>query len=341
LRPVTITDIAKALNLSASTVSRALKSSYKISEETQQKVKAYATKYNYKPNLSAQGLKSKGSRSIGVILCSIPNSFFAEVINGIESVASNNNYHIIITQSHESYEKELLNLDQLLWKSVDGLIVSLSCETTDVMHFSNAQTEGTPIVFFDRVTDAIKTHTVVADNKGGMYQATVHLIKNGFKRIAHITSSSTISISTERLDGYKQALKEHGIAENNDYIKYCDHGGMITDEVERAVSELLALPQLPDAIVAASDRITIACFAELKKRGISIPEEIALAGFSNFSAPQLFSPALTTIKQPAFEMGESAMELLLQLIESKRPPKDFEKRVLPTELHIRETTVKK
>lgn len=340
MKPVTIIDIAKALNLSTSTVSRALKSSYKISEETQQKVKEYATKHNYRPNLSAQGLKSKGSRSIGVILGAIPNSFFAEVINGIESIAASNNYHIIITQSHESYHKELNNLEQLLWKSVDGLLVSLSCETTDVEQFRNAQQEGTPIVFFDRVTDLIKTNTVVADNAGGTYEATKHLIKTGRTKIAHITSSPNLSISQERLAGYKQALTEHNLPIVEERIKYCSHGGMEAQEVENAVYELLALDEMPDAIIGASDRITIECFATLKKRGIKIPGEIALTGFSNFSAPQLFSPPLTTIKQPAFEMGKVATELLLKLIESKRPVKDFEKRVLPTELNIRESTSK-
>jgi len=341
MRPVTIVDIAKALNLSASTVSRALKSSYKISEETQQKVKEYAAKHNYKPNLSAQGLKSKRSRSIGVILGAVPNNFFAEVINGIESVAVNNNYNIFITQSHESYEKEFKNLEQLLWKSVDGLLVSLSCETTDVSHFKNAQFEGTPIVFFDRVTDLINTHIVVADNIQGAYDATSHLIETGCTRIAHITSAANLSITQERLAGYKMALKECNFSDVEKYIKYCNHGGMLPEEVNKALNELLALNEKPDAIIAASDRITIECFASLKEKGILIPQEIALTGFSNFSAPQLFNPALTTIKQPAFEIGKVATELLLQLIESKRPGKDFERRVLPTELNIRESTLKK
>jgi LacI family transcriptional regulator len=340
LKPVTIIDIAKALNLSTSTVSRALKSSYKISEETQQKVKEYAAQHNYRPNLLAQGLKSKGSRSIGVILCNIPNSFFAEVLNGIEFVAGDNNYHVIITQSHESYENEFNNLEQLLWKSVDGLLVSLSCETTEVNHFKNAQSDGTPIVFFDRVTDLIATHTVVSDNLQGTYDATLHLIKNGCLKIAQITSAPNVSISKERLAGYVKALKEYNLPVREEYIQYCDHGGMIGHEVEKAVNGLLALDERPDAIVTASDRITIECFACLKKNGILIPEEIALTGFSNFIAPQLFNPALTTIRQPAFEMGKVATELLLKLIESKRPVKDFEKRVLPTELNIRESTLK-
>lgn len=335
MEQITIKDIAKALQLSVSTVSRALKGSYKISEGTQQLVRDYAEKHNYKPNLIAQGLKNKKSRCIGVALCSIPNSFFAEVISGIESVAYNKDYLVIVTQNFESCEREIRNLENLTWRSVDGLLISLSTETEDYSHFQQLHEQGLPLVFFDRVTDAVRTHQVVADNTGGAASATHHLIDNGYRRIAHITSSPHISITKERMAGYQQALEERGLPFREDYVKYCLHGGMLMEETATALDELLQMAEPPDAIFTASDRLTMNCFTLLRQRGISIPERVALAGFSNFNSPELLNPALTTVKQPAFEMGKIAAELLIQLIESKREVKDFQRIVLPTELEVR------
>ncbi len=340
VEPITITDIAKALNISASTVSRALRDSYQISAETKRIVKEYAEKYNYHPNLVAQSLKSNKSKSIGLMLCSVPNNFFAEVISGIESIAYNRGYHIIITQSHESQERETKNLEHLSWRSVDGLLISLSSETTDVTYLQKMHGQGVPIVFFDRVSDCIDTHQVTADNIGGAYEVTKHLLQNGCRRIAQVTSSQGLSITIERSEGFLKALAEYAIPVNKNYIKYCQHGGMLMEEIETAVNELLSMPEPPDAIFTASDRITIGSFAILHKRNIPIPEEIAIAGFCNFSSPELFNPSLTTIRQPAFEMGKVAAELLIQLIESKRPVTKFEKKILPTELFKRKSSEK-
>ncbi len=337
---ITITDIAKALNLSSSTVSRALRDSYQIGEETKRLVKEYAEKNNYHPNLMAQSLKNNKSKSIGLLLCSIPNNFFAEVISGIESIAYNLGYHIIITQSHESAERELSNLEHLSWRSVDGLIVSLSSETTDMSKIQQLHAGGVPVVFFDRVSDCIKTHQVVADNIGGSYNLTKHLLESGFSNIAMITSARELSISQERNEGYFKALAEAGISIKEEYIKYCANGGMIIEEIETAIKELLALPQPPDAIFTASDRITIGSLAYLHKENIPVPAQVGIAGFSNFSSPELFNPPLTTVRQPAFEMGKAAAELLIKLIESKRPETNFEKRILPTQLIIRKSSVK-
>lgn len=338
--PITITDIAKALGMSSSTVSRALKGSYKISEATIQKVKDYAEAHHYKPNLLAQSLKNKQSRNIGVILCSIPNSFFSEVINGIESVAADKDYFVFISQSHESLQKEKKNLEHLAWRSVDGLLVSLSSETADISHFEAIQSKGVPVVFFDRIPNTIHTHKVISDNVDGAFRLTNHLLEAGFRRIAHVTSPPDISITQDRLEGYKQALLQAGLPVRDAYIKYCMHGGMELCEIETVLDELFALDDPPDAIFAASDRLTIGCFSLIKKRGLSIPQDVSISGFSNFSAPGLFSPSLTTVTQRAFDMGRKATELLLQLIESKRPVKKFEKIVLPTELCVRDSTQK-
>jgi len=340
MESITIKDIAKALQLSSSTVSRALRDSYQISGETKRIVKEYAKKYNYHPNLVAQSLKSNKSKSIGLVLCSVPNSFFAEVVSGIESIAYTRGYHIIITQSHESQEREARNLEHLNWRSVDGMIVSLSTETTDMSNLQKIHDQGVPIVFFDRVSDCFKTHQVVADNIDGAYQITKHFIENGCRNIAQITSSPDLSTTKERIEGYCKALAEYNMPVNENYIKYCQHGGMIIDEIETAVQELLGLKQPPDALFTASDRITIGSFAYLHKKNIQIPEKIAIAGYCNFSSPELFNPSLTTIRQPAFEMGKAAAELLIKQIESKKPETNFEKRILPNELCIRKSSVK-
>ncbi|MFL9482928.1 LacI family DNA-binding transcriptional regulator [Chitinophagaceae bacterium LWZ2-11] len=334
---LTIKDIAEALHLSHSTVSRALKDSYKISDETKKIVREYAEQHHYRPNLLAQGLKNKKSRCIGVVLCNIPNSFFSEAISGIESVAYKKDYMVMITQSHESLEREIKNIENLAWRSVDGLLVSLSSKTQDASHFTALAEQDIPIVFFDRVPDDINTYSVISDNEGGAYAGTEYLINTGHKKIAHITSAAHLSISKERLSGYAAALQKHGIEYNESYVQYCEHGGMYAEEVEKSIMHFLALPKPPDAIFTASDRITISCLSILNKKNIAIPKQIAVVGFSNFSSPELFYPPLTTVKQSAFEMGKASAELLLQLIEEKKKPK-FKKIILPTELNIRESS---
>src|SRR6202012_5710667 len=191
---ITIKDIARALSLSVSTVSKALRGSHEISEETKKIVKAYAREHNYKPNPIAQSLKRGRSKSIGVIVCNIDNNFFSQAINGIESVARQRDYNVIITQSQESYEREVANTEHLSSRSVDGLIISLSAETKHIGHLIKLHEKGFPIVFFDRISDEISTHKVIANNFKGAYEATRHLLQQGFRRIATITSSRTLSI---------------------------------------------------------------------------------------------------------------------------------------------------
>ncbi len=338
---VTIKDIARALGISTSTVSRALRDSYEISPETKQMVLECAEKLNYRPNPIALSLKERRSRSIGVVVCEIANNFFSQVINGIESIAYDRGYNVIISQSRESYERELIDLQYLASRSVDGLLISLSTETHDLTELKNLHAKGFPVVFFDRITDEINTHKVVVDNFKGAFDLTGHLIKTGHSRIAVITNSEFLSITHERLAGYKEAMRVNGLPVNENFIQHCFYGGMIFEEVEDAVNKILTQPQRPDAIFATSDKLTIGCLKTLKRRGLKIPDDISLAGFSNTEIAELIDPPLTVIRQPAYEMGKAATELLLQLIESKRPIKDFEKRILTPELQIRESSMKK
>ena len=337
---VTIKDIAKALGLSTSTVSRALRDSYEISPETKKLVLEYAEKINYHPNPIALSLKERRSRSIGVIVCEIANSFFSQTINGIESIAYNNGYNVIIAQSRESFDREILNVQYLTSRSIDGLIISVSTETRDFSYFKELHERGLPIVFFDRIVSEIDTHKVIVDNYKGAYDATVHLINSGYRRIAAISNPEIVSITKERLAGYKAALADHGIEVNEKLIRYCQHGGMIAAEVEEVVNELLKGKQRPDALFTSADKLTTGCLRMLKSKGLKVPDDIGLIGFSNTDLTELLDPPLSVIKQPAFEMGEVATNLLLQLIESKRPIKDFETRVLSTELLLRGSTRK-
>jgi DNA-binding LacI/PurR family transcriptional regulator len=338
---VTIKDIAKALGLSTSTVSRALRDSYEISPETKKMVLEYAEKINYHPNPIALSLKERRSRSIGIIVSEIANSFFSQIINGIESIAYNNGYNVIISQTRESFDRELLNLQYLTSRSIDGLIISVSAETKDFSYFRELKARNMPMVFFDRIVDEIETHKVIVDNYKGAYDATVHLIQNGYKRIATLSNAAGLSIARDRLAGYKAALTDNGFTVDESYIKYCNHGGMILDEVETAIDELLSLDQRPDAIIAAADKLTTGGLRMLKAKGLKVPNDIALIGFSNTDLTELLDPPLSIIRQPAFEMGEIATDLLIQLIESKRPVTDFETKILSTELLVRGSTVKK
>jgi LacI family transcriptional regulator len=338
IQSITIKDIAKALNLSYSTVSRALKGSYQISEPVREKVMAYAREHNYRPNLLAQSLKNKNSRCIGVVLCTIPNSFLGEVINGIESIAASKDYLVIITQTNESLENEKKALDHLTMRAIDGLLISVSTETQNVAHLQPYHERGLPIVFFDRICEGLPTHLVQSDNEGGAYKLTRHLLNQGYRRIAHITSPTHLAMTRDRLTGYRRACSEAGIEVQDELLKHCAHGGAILSEVEAALDELFALKLPPDAILAASDRMTQSSFQYLRAKQKRIPEDVALAGFSNFSAPELFSPSLTTVVQDAFEMGKQAAILLIDRIEKKHKSFVPEKIVLPVKLNARAST---
>lgn len=335
---ITLKNIASALNLSISTVSKALKGSYEISAETQKRVREYAQQFNYTPNPIAQGLRKGKSNTIAVIVPNIDNNFFSQVINGIESIAFEKGYNVIITQTHESYEREVLNVHHHFSRSVDGLLVSISAETKIADHFETVHDKGLPIVFFDRVPDRINTHKVVSNNFKGAYEATEHLIQQGYKRIAHITSSSFLSITRERLDGYKSALVKNLLKVDDRYIKYCQHGGMIKEEASIAVTELFDLKDPPNAILAASDRLSNTTMSLLTKMNIQIPDQVSIVGFTNTTSADILNPPLTTVVQPAYKMGQAATESLIRIIESKRPVVNFEKLVLETELIKRESS---
>ena len=338
---ITIKDIAKALGLSTSTVSRALRDSYEISPETKQRVLEYAKENNYRPNPIALSLKEKRSSSIGVLVCEIANSFFSQAINGIESVAQEKGYNVIIAQSKEDFEKEVSSIQYLASRSVDGIVFSVSAETSDFSHIQQLYGRGMNMVSFDRVVDFPGIHKVSVDNYKAAYEATTHFINNGFTNIACVANAAYLSITKERVEGYKAALKDYKIKLNPDNIFYCIHGGMLYEEVEAIMTKAMSSKQKPDAILACSDKITTGVMRFCQQEQISIPNEVGLVGFSNLDLTDLLAPSLTVVRQPAYEMGRIAAELLIKQIESKRPIKEFEDVIIATELHQRASSEKK
>ena len=336
---VTIKHIAKALGFSASTVSRALRDSYEISEPTKKRVLEYAKKSNYRPNPIALSLKENKSRSIGILVPEIDNPFFSQAINGIESVAYAKGYHVLIFQSNESLEREKININHMISRRVDGVLLSLSAETTnDVGHLNELKEMGVPVVFFDRVTDSIATHKVVADNFQGAFEATELLIKNGKKRIAFIGVSSFLSISKERLLGYKDALNKYKIPFNEKLVK---ESGYAPENIEAAINDLFSMDDPPDAIFSVSDRLALTCLSVFKKQNIKIGENLAYICFSNLKVAEFFSPSITTVAQPAFEIGQKAAELLFEILNTK--PRDldnikYQNFKIKTTLNIRESS---
>lgn len=335
METITIKDIAKALNLSTSTVSRALRGSYEINAETKRLVMEYAEKVHYSPNPIALSLKENKSKAIGVIVPEIANHFFSQAINGIEAIAYKRGYHVVIFQSHESYEREVINVQHIIARKVDGLLISLSGQTVDVSHLQEIQRKGLPLVLFDRVSDKIEAHKVTADNFDGAFKATEHLILSGRKRIAHITSPSLLSITKERLEGYKAALEKYQIGYDETLVKYC---GFAVEEAQKLVDELIE-NQKPDAVITTSDRLALDCFSAIKEKNISMPDEVAFIGFTNLKVAYLLNPSLSTVVQPAFEIGQAAAQLLLDSIEKK--PQTIEQLraiKIPTELVIRNSS---
>lgn len=335
MESITIKDIAKALNLSTSTVSRALRDSHEISPETKRLVLEYAEQRRYRPNPIALSLKENRSFSIGVIVPEIANHYFSEAINGIEAAASNRGYHVVIFQSQESFEREVEKVEYLAARRVDGLLMSLSSRTHNVAHLKSLQSYGMCLVFFDRVPAEIETHKVVADNMGGGFEATTHLLAAGRRRIAHITSQPGLSITQERLKGYLAALEAYGIPFDEQLVKYCYYS---TEEVEHNLDALFSLPQPPDAFVTASDRLALGYYAAIKRRNIRIPQDLAFVGFSNLNVAEMLNPPMSTVVQPAFQMGEMAATLLIDLIEKKPKHPVFRTEQLSTQLFIRESS---
>ncbi|GAB4044020.1 LacI family DNA-binding transcriptional regulator [Spirosoma litoris] len=338
MKTTTIKDIALALNISTSTVSRALRDSSEIGIETKRKVLELAHQLDYNPNPVALSLLNSQSHDIGVIVPEISNPFFAIAIAGIEDVAFAQGYHVVIYQSHEDYEREVLNVKHIANRKKDGLLVSIATETKDYSHFKSLHERGFPIVFFDRICEEIDTHKVLVDDFEGAYMATEHLIKQGCERIAHLSGPEHLLISRRRLHGYRAALLDYGKPIHDDWVIASSYNANNSLEVART---LLAKPDRPDGIFASSDNIAIGCHAAIVEAGLSMPDEIALIGFSDLPISALLNPPLSSVSQPAFDMGRSAAELLINLIKNPGKYTTPISNVLKTSLMARKSSLRK
>ena len=266
--PVTIKDIAKALKISASTVSRALKDHPDISRETKDAVNELAVRLKYKPNAVALSLKNSKTNTIGVIIPEVVHYFFSSVISGIEDVAYEAGYNVMVCQSNERYAREVINSQALESNRVEGALVSISKETRDYSHLINLEDNGIPLVYFDRAPEGMEVDKVIIDDRKAAYNATAHLIDTGCRRIAHLAASVTLGIGLQRLEGYKKALKDHGIPFNEEWVIVADSFELAGD----ATRNLMHLPTPPDAIFAVNDMTAAGAMKTLQRMSIAIPQ---------------------------------------------------------------------
>jgi len=307
-KDITIYDIARQLNISAATVSRGLQDHPAVNKKTKKKINDFAEEIGYRTNHFASSLRKQQTKTIGIIVHELNSNFITSVLAGIEKITAQEGYDIIITHSSESSKKEIANTQNLLYKRVDGLIVSLSADTENLDHFQPFFDKNIPVLFFDRVEQDGEKTVVVIDNVKCGYLATQHLIDQGCKRIAHVTSSLTRNVYEERFRGYKQAL-----ADNK---RTFDQSLLIVEDLDKnggieAANRILAMKPRPDGVFITNDFVAAFCMRTLIKNGISVPKDIAIVGFNNDAIGELIEPELTTINYPGEDMGEIAARNLI------------------------------
>lgn len=332
--PISINDIAKALGVSASTVSRALKDHPDISSATRDRVKAFAEMVKYRPNALALGLKHQKSYTVGIVVPEIAHHFFSTILSGVEALAYNRGYQLMICQSNEDYIREEKNVQTLIDHRVDGLLISISKSTTDYNHIKAALESNIPIVFFDRFSNEIPTDRVITNDFEGARLICNHLIKRGSKRILHLAAPQCLLIGSERQRGYKQALADHNIPYDTELIFNCDTPAMVNSMSEK----ILQAAKNIDGIFAVNDFTAIEVMKLLKYNGYKIPSDIAVAGFGDDPIATIIEPTLTTVEQNGYEMGKEAMQLLIHRMESKDIKSSPKTRVINTILREREST---
>ncbi|MDA3890348.1 MAG: LacI family DNA-binding transcriptional regulator [Salinivirgaceae bacterium] len=337
-KEITIYDIAKALGLSASTVSRALNENKVINKKTRKKVISYAESIGYQTNTFASNLRSQETKTIGVIVPKLDSKFISRCLAGAEKVATEKGYSLLISQSLENFEKEKANAKSMFKKRVDGLIVSLSKNSTSTTHFDPYPAKGIPVVFFDRTSNESEYSSYAIDNFDAGYRATKHLINQGCKNLIHITIECGCGVYKQRLDGFKKAIHEANL-KNNGNILILDK--LDLEEGKEAARKISKVKTKPDGIFAANDETAVGCILELQKLGYKVPNDIAVVGFNNDSVCQIISPELTTINYPAFELGTMVTNHLIEHILGNSNINLTNQIVLKSELIIRNSSNRK
>lgn len=309
---ITIKDIAEKLNISTATVSRALRGSTDIKRETKLAVMRVAKELDYHPNLLASSLSSKKSKILGVIVPTINRQFWSNSISGIEKCAFEHGYKVMIFQSSESYQKELEIVETLANSRVDGILMALSQETSTYDHIQSTIDRGIPVLLFERVCSEIQTSKIVTDDFNGAREVVEHLISRGKKRIAYLSGPMSLGVCEQRMKGFEQALKNHGIEPEPKLI--IETHEFSFEIAENAMYRIWNQSPKPDALFCFADIFAIGALHACKRMGISVPDELAIAGFGNDDVGKFISPSLTTMSQPSFEIGKIAADLLLKEI---------------------------
>jgi LacI family transcriptional regulator len=306
---VTIQDIARALNITAATVSRALNNHPAIKEATKKVVKETAVRLNYQPNKIASSLRLGKSNIIGVIIPSAEINFFGSVVHGIEKVANENNYNVLIYQSNELYEYEKKGVQAFLQSQVDGVLASISKESMNLDHYNEIKRRGVPLILFDRASDELGVSSVVVDDYAGAFEATKHLIEQGCNRIAHIGGQQHVNIFNQRLKGYIDALNVHHIPVDEDLIVY---GKVSIESGRECMNRLLGSAKSPNGVFAVEDFTALGAMQAIKAAGKSMPDEIAIVGFANEAFGEYLTPSLSSVNQQTVTMGEEAAKLFFE-----------------------------
>lgn len=336
-KEVTIYDIAQKLKISSSTVSRALKDDPVVSKKTRKKIFDMAEKMGYRSNLFARNLRNQKTNTIGVIVPRLNSYFMSTVIAGIEKVLNAAGYSLLISQSSESMEKEVVSARNMFNNRVDGLLVSLAYDTDDMKHFENFYKKNIPLLFFDRITRHEGSTNVAIDNHMAAYEATKHLIEGGNKRIIHITAPLKRNVYIDRLQGYKQALADYNIPFKDEYVLI---NNLSQEAGVQAAVQISKMRPLPNAIFAANDACAVGCIIGLKKLGISVPGDVAVVGFNNDPVSIVVEPNLTTINYPGYQMGEVAATSLINHLKGSVPIHTTDTILLRSDLVVRESSVR-
>ncbi len=329
---VSISDIAKALNVSPSTVSRALKNHPDISRETCLRIQDYAQKVNYRPNALALGLKQQRSFTIGVIIPEIVHHFFSSIISGIEDLAYGKGYRVIICQSNEDYHREVINVGALTDHRVDGFLVSISKTTRDHKHFRSLVDHGIPVVFMDRATPEVDSDRVLTNDFEGARLVVSHLLKRGCRNIIHLAGPQHLSVGRERYLGYAEALKEAGVPLHDELVLKCDTPARVAQHS----AKLINLAAGADAIFAVNDFTAVAAIRLLQDHGYTVPDQIAVAGFGDDPIATVVRPSLTTVEQRGYDIGKEAARILLNRL-SGETDEAFKTKIFPAFLKVRDS----
>jgi DNA-binding LacI/PurR family transcriptional regulator len=334
-KPYTIVDLARMLGMSKSTVSRALRDQYDVNPETRRKVLELARKLDFETNTLAASLREKRSYIIGVVIPSFSIPFYSIALGGIQEAAAASGYNVMVCQSDEKYENEINDINFLLKSRVDGILVSLSRETSDFKHLIKLKNRGIPVVMFNRVMEEADLPMVLIDDYKSAFDATKYLIDSGCRKVAHISGPASLLMSQKREQGYFDALNQSGLKYVEAWIEESDFS---MESGERAMDMILQGENLPDAVFCVCDAVAFGAMKKIREKGFRIPEDISVMGFTDEPVASLVSPPLTTVSQPIREIGQQAAQLLLEYIHDIKSPHNRKKEVLPTRIVARGST---